>query len=175
MTITLEDVTVTTDDNTPDGSSDAIPPVFDVEYPCEVCGREAGPYAGRGRKPKRCPEHKRGSSSSSAPKTKGNNAVLAGQAADNLAQLNNILAFGSMAVGMNATASAIASANDGFRSAAYEALVTDPALCRSILRAGKSGGKVALAMAYMMFGVNVIPVAKMELDEKRAQRVTEEE
>lgn len=174
MTITMEDVTVPVDPE--DGPKDAIPPVFDVEYPCTVCGREAGPYGGRGRKPTKCPDHKRSSGSSgSSPKTRGSNAVLAAQAADNLAQLNNMLSFGSMAVGFNATASAIANSNEGFRQAAYEALLTDPALCRSILRAGKTGGKFALMMAYAMFGMNVVPVAMMELNERKAQREAERE
>jgi hypothetical protein len=164
MSIDFEDIT---DSATPD----TVPELLDVEYPCTVCGREAGPYAGRGRKPTKCPEHKPGNGSTrSAIKTTGSNKVLAGQAADALAQLNGVLGIGAMAVGFNKTARAIAVSNDGFREQAYEALVTDPVLCRLILKGGATGGKMALILAYVMLGVNVAPVAKMEYDEKKAER-----
>jgi hypothetical protein len=162
MTTTFEDVIV---------EPDVIPTVDDVEYPCSVCGREAGPYAGRGRKPTKCPDHKPGNGATrSAIKTTGSNKVLAGQAADALAQLNGVLAIGAMAVGFNRTAAALGQSNDGFREQAYEALVTDPALCRMILKGGATGGKMALMLAYVMLGVNVAPVAKMEYDAKKAER-----
>jgi hypothetical protein len=164
-TLVVEDVIV------PDAErTDAIPPVLDVEYPCEICGKESGPYGGRGRKPKKCPEHRKQSVSSGRSKSTSSNTALAGQAADVLAQLNNGLTIGSMVVGLNATASAIANSNDAFRTAAYEALLIDPALCRSIVRGGKKGGMVGLMLAYGMLLANVIPVAKIEFDEKKRAR-----
>lgn len=150
---------------------DAIPPVTDVEYPCDVCGREAGPYSGRGRKPKKCPEHKRGKASNT-PKTRGNNAVLAGQAVDALCQLNAFAGVGMMMTGFRATASALADREEVFREQAYAALVTDPALCRMILRAGTTSGKVSLLIAYAMLGAGIAPTA---IEEYKAKKMTVED
>jgi len=149
-----------------DERTDAIPPVADVEYPCDVCGKEAGPYSGRGRKPRKCPEHKRGTSSST-PKTRGNNAVLAGQAVDALCQLNAFAGVGLMMTGYRATASALADREEAFREQAYAALVTDPALCRMILRAGTTSGKVSLIIAYAMLGAGIAPTAIVEYKSKQ--------
>src|ERR1700754_2371653 len=97
---------------------DTVPAdLTDVEYPCEVCGKEAGPYAGRGRKPTRCPEHKKGKSNGSSATSRrvtGNAASLAAQATEVLLQLNSILALGAMAIGLNDTAATIAHGNDVF-------------------------------------------------------------
>ncbi len=164
-------MTTTIDFEDVDMDKDVTPELSDVEYPCTVCGREAGPYAGRGRKPTKCPDHKPGNGASrSGVKSTGSNKVLAGQAADALATLNGVLAMGAMAVGFNATAGAIAGSNDMFRDQAYEALVTDPALCKLILKGGATGGKMALVLAYVMLGVNVAPVAKMEYDAKKLEK-----
>lgn len=152
-----------------DARTDAIPPVLDIEYPCDVCGREAGPYSGRGRKPRKCPEHKR-NSNSSAPKTRGNNAVLAGQAVDALCQLNAFAGIGLMMTGYHATAGALAEREEAFREQAYAALVTDPTLCRMILRAGTTSGKVSLIIAYAMLGAGIAPTAILEFKTKKAMK-----
>lgn len=47
-------------DMLPDMPADDVPPVNDFEHSCEVCGIELT-YGGRGRKPKRCADHKAGS------------------------------------------------------------------------------------------------------------------
>lgn len=144
----------------------------DVEYPCEVCGKEAGPYAGRGRHPKRCPEHKKGNSnggSSSTRRVTGNAANLAGQATEVLLQLNGILALGAMAVGLNRTASAIASGNGAFAERANAALLTDTELCRTILKGGIKSAKMGLAIAYGGLLLGTAPVAADEIRERRAE------
>lgn len=53
-------------DMLPEMPSDDVPPVSDFEYSCEVCGVELT-YGGRGRKPKRCAEHKTGARSGKTP------------------------------------------------------------------------------------------------------------
>lgn len=159
---------------------DSVPALEDVEYPCVVCQREAGPYGGRGPKPKYCEDHKRGTKrgTSKATKVTGATANLAAQATGVLVQLNGIMAIGLMAIGMNGTASAIAVANGTFEEQANAALLTDPELCKLILRGGVKSAKITLALAYVGMGTQVVPVAATEmreLREKRAARKAEQE
>lgn len=172
MTITFSDTELPTDSFVPD----TVPELSDVEYPCEVCGREAGPYGGRGRKPKRCPDHKKNPVKSA--RSSAGNEALAAQATAVLVQLNGIMAMGAMAFGMFGTASAIAKANEPFEAQARAALATDPDLCRLLTKTGAASGKLMLAMAYAGMGIAVGPVAAMEVQEmkrKRAERKASEE
>lgn len=152
---------------------DSVPETFDpgvkVEYPCRVCGKESGPYGGRGPKPKLCPEHKKVSKGAS-PKVTGTNASLAAQATGVLTQLNGMIAIGMMALGLNESASALAGANEGFEQQAYAALTTDPELCRLILKGGVKSAKVSLGIAYAGLGMAVLPTAVQEVREKKAAR-----
>lgn len=149
---------------------DSTPPLSDVEYPCVECGKEAGPYGGRGPKPKRCPDHKKVTSSSRAGRVTGAPANLAAQATGVLVQLNGMMALGLMALGFNETAGAIAGANGTFEEQAYQALMTDSELCRLILKGGVKSAKVSLGLAYVGMGVSVVPTAAMEFREKKAER-----
>lgn len=134
------------------------------EYACTVCGVELT-YSGRGRKPTKCDEHKRGSSGPRKTST-GNANALGKQAAMALAQINGLIATVCMVAPdpyrLPATASAIALANDAFEEAAANALSTDPKLAKLILRAGGASGKVALVIAYGMLAGAVVPVAITE-------------
>jgi hypothetical protein len=150
---------------------DSTPPLTDAEYPCRVCGREAGPYGGRGPKPKYCPEHKKGTKAAvRSAKVTGAPANLAAQATGVLVQLNGMLAIGAMAMGLNGTASAIAQANPNFEEQAYQALLTDQDLCKLILKGGVKSAKLSLGIAYVGMGTAVIPTAVMELKEKKEER-----
>jgi hypothetical protein len=134
---------------------------------CLECGKPLV-YAGRGRKPKYCEEHRKSSSKSAGPrKGAGNNATLAAQATDALCQVHGLVASLGYVTGFPMTASAIAGAEDGFREQAYNALLTDPDLCKAILRAGTTSGRVALLIAYGMFAGAVAPTAVMEFKERR--------
>lgn len=150
---------------------DTIPETLDSvpEYPCENCGKEAGPYGGRGRKPKFCSDCKPNRKSNPV-KVTGAAGNLASQAAITLGQLNGILCIGLMTVGMIETAKAIASENDMFEEKARQALLTDPDLCRMILKGGVKSAKISLTMAYVGMGVAVAPTALAELREKKAER-----
>lgn len=151
--------------------ADTIPDVVDVEYPCEKCGREAGPYRGRGRKPKVCQECKpKRSSGQGAPRVTGTNANLAAQASEVLSQLNSFMALGAAAMKLFGTSGAIASYDDTFKSQAYAALVTDPELCRFILKGGVKSAKLTLLMAYGGMAVAVAPTAIMEVKGIQAAR-----
>jgi len=148
--------------------SDALPrdeaPPSAFEYACQVCGKELH-YGGRGRKPKFCDEHKKGGSGTGVAR-KGGNVQLATQAADALVQLNSLCVMGLMLAQLPQTAGALAGTEDGFREQAIAALVTDPALCKSILKAGTTSGKVSLLIAYAMLGGAVVPVGVMEFKER---------
>lgn len=152
---------------------DSVPELDAVEYPCRTCGREAGPYSGRGPKPKLCPDHKstsRAGEKNRAPRVTGNTANLAAQATGVLVQLNAILAMGAAAMGLFRTGGAIAAANEGFEQAAYRALLTDEALCKAILKTGSKSAKVALGLAYGSLGMAVAPTAIEEFKERKAER-----
>jgi hypothetical protein len=84
--------------------------------------------------------------------------------------LNGVIAIGLMAVGLQRTASAMAGGNEAFRETAFEALRTDPDLCKLISKGGVKSGKVALGLAYASYGTQVVPVAYAEIKEKREER-----
>lgn len=149
---------------------DSIPDLSDVEYPCEVCGKESGPYGGRGRKPKRCADHKKQPTVSGSRKLTGNAANLAAQATQVLVQVNGMLAVGAMGMQMFNTAHAIAEANPNFEQQAHQALLTDPELCRLILKSGGASAKVSLAMAYVGMGMAILPTALQDVQTRRAVR-----
>lgn len=140
------------------------------EYPCSVCGREAGPYVGRGPKPKLCPDHKKKDTARPVGKVTGKDASLAAQATQVLVQLNGMVAIAMMAMGLHRTAGAFAGANEGFEAQAYAALTTDPDLCRLILKGGVKSAKISLGMAYVGLGMAAVPVAVEEVREKKAAR-----
>jgi hypothetical protein len=153
-------------DNVYEFTPDVVPETTEVEYPCQVCGREAGPYGGRGRKPKFCDEHKKvksGTRAASAPK----NNALAAQAADALVQVNGLAAFAATVMQYDETGETLRNAQDEFRARAHAALVTDPALCRAILRGGPMSARAALILSYGMLATVVAPVAVQEYRDKR--------
>jgi hypothetical protein len=148
--------------------TDSIPVVADVEYPCEVCGNESGPYSGRGRKPKRCGNHKRQKASN--VKVTGATSNLAAQAAKTLVQVNGLLSLMAAALRLFGTSSAIAGYQDTFEQQAYSALLTDPVLCRTIVQAGGRSSKLALGMCYVGMGMAVGPIAAEEVKALKAAR-----
>ena len=161
---TIPDVPVFTDVAVPDEK-----PPTQYEYACGTCGVELT-YAGKGRKPKWCDEHKPGRSSTGPKRSSGQNAQLAAQASEALSQINGLIAMGLFLAQMPDTSSALADRESVFRDQAYAALLTDPALCRLILKAGTTGGKISLAIAYAMLGASVAPVGIMEYRSNKAAR-----
>lgn len=140
------------------------------QYACEVCGTELT-YGGRGRKPRFCTEHKKGAKTT--PERHVGNSKLAAQAADVLAQYNDFAVMGLFFVAPK-TASELAGRNDTFRDSAARALASDPALCKSILSAGKHSAKLSLALAYGSLVGGVLPIAVAELREMRAERTEDD-
>lgn len=154
---------------------DTIPETADVEYPCKQCGREAGPYGGRGRKPTICAECKPKNKRGNTPRVTGTNANLAAQASEVLSQVNSFIALGAAAMKLFGTAGAIGAYDDTFKSQAYAALLTDPDLCRFILKGGVKSAKLTLLMAYGGMAVAVAPTAIMEIKEQQAERKARKE
>lgn len=153
-----------------DDTSDSVPLTEHVEYPCRTCGKEAGPYAGRGRKPTHCPECKPKKGKGSGVRVTGSASNLAAQAAKVLANANNMLAMGASVTGMFRTGGLIVEYSDTFEQQAYQALLLDPELCRTILKTGGKSASFALVMAYVGLGVAVGPTAYEEYMLKRAAR-----
>lgn len=151
---------------------DVIPVADTIEYPCQVCGREAGPYAGKGRKPRFCVEHKPGRGKSGVRKAPRNDA-LAAQAADALVQVNRMAAFGATVMGYEDTGDAVRAAQDEFRNAAHAALITDEELCRAILRGGPLSARLSLLLAYGMMLTVIGPVAVTEYRQHRPKKLDE--
>lgn len=153
---------------------DSVPLTADIEYPCQHCGREAGPYSGRGRKPKVCVDCKP-RKRTSVPKVTGSSATLATQATEVLSQVNAMVALGCAAMKLFGTAGAISAYDETFKAQAYAALITDQELCRFILKGGTKSAKVTLLMAYGGMAVAVAPHAVNEVKEMRAERQARKE
>lgn len=152
---------------------DSIPETEDVENPCKQCGNEIDiPYGGRGPRPKYCsnckPQVK--STRKQTPRITGNAQNMAAQATAVLVQLNAMIAMGAAAVGLFKTGSQIIAANEAFEGQAYQALLTDPEFCKTILKTGAKSGKLSLGLAYGGMLMTVGPTAVMEIKEKKAAR-----
>ena len=156
-------------DETPVLPTDEAPSTVH-ELHCEVCGIPLS-YSGRGRKPKFCDEHKKKAGSSSgkaATRPSRKNSELAAAATESLVQINSLVAAGAMLAQFQQTASAMAAREDAFRTQAFAALQTDPALCQQILRAGQTSARMSLLLAYVSLGASVAPYAIAEAKERRA-------
>jgi hypothetical protein len=159
-----------------------IPATPSAEEVCEIVGcDEILVYGGRGRRPKRCPEHKRapvGTPIRTAPTKSARNDSAARSAAAALGQMNALLALVAMVApapfSFPRTAAALGNANEGFEEQAYAALLTDPKLCQWILKAGSTSGKVSLLIAYGMLTAAVAPVAIAEYKDNTAKGVNAE-
>jgi len=169
MTVTFTDETSIPDD--PRDLTDAVPEVTGVEYPCEVCGKEAGPYGGRGRKPKRCSEHKKQASrATSTTKVRGTNADLAAQATEALCSIDGMAALGARIIGFTNTAETIEEADEVFRLRVHAALLNSPDTARKILRYGSKAGDSALFIAIGLHIATILPVFMTEAKVKKAER-----
>lgn len=127
-----------------------------------------------GRAPTKCEEHKGKNSRTVSRELNSMPASdkLARNAAELLVSLNGMMTAGALVFGFTKTASALADedATDKFRSQVYEALRTDPALCKAILKGGVMGGKMALIFAYTMYLTPVAVTAYGEVSDKREAR-----
>jgi hypothetical protein len=151
---------------------DVTPEATDApEYPCDVCGQEAGPYGGRGRKPTKCPAHKKVKGANArAPRITGNNAALATQATEAICSLDGMMALGARLVGFSKTAEVIEDNDEVFRIRVNAALLNSPDMARKILRYGSKGGDAALFIAIGLHIATIAPVFMTEAKEKKAEK-----
>lgn len=152
---------------------DETPPVenptgdFDPSYPGST---SEAPYGFRddGTPYKRHHGKRGGSPRSSSGKVSTRNETQARTAAALLAQMNLIVVMALQASNLDKTAASIAESNAMFEQMAFNALATDPALCRKILGAGAVSGKAGLIMAYAVLGVSAVPAIRTEIQERKA-------
>jgi len=155
----------------PDDESPELDPAYtlpgDVPDPDAPYGRKADgtPY-------KRRPNGTRKSGSGNAKRMPASES-LARSAAGLLATANKVIGVGFLTAGFPNTAMQITANNDQFEELAYQALLTDPALCKKILGAGATSGKAGLVIAYSMLIGTTIPTARNEIHEKRKSRELE--
>lgn len=149
---------------------DKVPPLDEVEHPCDRCGRETG-WSGRGRRKKLCDTCKpKPASARSGPRVTGKTSDMAAQAAKVLSGANNMAALGAGAFGFHETMASMFDANEGFENAAYQALLTNPKLCQQILSAGEKSSGLALGLAYLQYTMAFAPALMMEYKKRRDAR-----
>lgn len=154
-------------ENVPD-VSDEVPPTVEEDTCTERnvkgvrCLKEPG-HEGRHRYKPRADGTSPGKSRSG-----GTNANLATQAADTVMQLKTFVMMGALGFGFMRTAHQMASVADAQHDRIYNALLTDPAMCRMIIRGGVKSGKLAFLVAEGLWIAEIAPVFKQELDERRA-------
>ena len=137
---------------------------YDPQYPGST------PDAPYGFKPDGTPYKRRPRGTGGSKKTVGRMPAtdsMATQAAALLASANNLLGMGLHVFGMPMTSERLQEANKQFEAMAFQALLSDPALCRKILANGAVGGKAMLAMAYLNLGASLYPVARQEFTERK--------
>lgn len=145
---------------------------FNPEYPDSTPDAPYG-FFPDGRPRKRRPRGTGTTATSSGPRKTAASDSQARMAAAMLAQVNNLVGMSLALFRLPVTGAQITEANAGFEQMAYEALLTDPALCRKILSAGANSGKAGLVMAYAMLGAAVVPVAMQEMKESRRVALAE--
>lgn len=138
---------------------------------CEVCGTPLV-YAGRGRKPTRCDEHKRNKSASNSTRSNKGSTRDVTAAANTLKTLNTAVAVPLMMVAPTAGAEWSARLPT-LEAQTLSILESDPNLARRLASAGAKGGGLALLLAYAMNLMPVLAVARNELNERRISQVEE--
>lgn len=125
--------------------------------------------SGRGRKPIYCAEHKRGAKSGGNTRAvkDTSNDRLANDAAAALVFINDFVGVAIAGFGFTGTSGMLKVANEDFRANAFEALKHNPSLAKKILTLGNRAGGASLAMAYVMLGMTIAPVAALEIRERK--------
>jgi len=153
---------------------DSIPsdttPSDNGDLACEVCGKPLV-YAGRGRKPRFCEDHRKsGSSSGSAGMRarRSNRDVEAAMAALDAAHTG--LTFGLMLVSPTA-ASMWEEGRPSLNARNQTILEGDPALAKRLANMAAKGGTGALIISHLVAVVPVLGVARQDMRLRRAERM----
>lgn len=169
MPIEFSETTVTDDDN------DETSPPESTDLACEVCGTPLV-YAGRGRKPKRCAEHKSsGSSAGSLGGPRGGAGRGSASVEQAVATLGNLYDAVGLAFLLASTedypAATIWTAQvPELQTRNRQILQGDPELVKAINRLGVKGGKFAFAAAQIAALTPPLMVASVSLRERQAAR-----
>lgn len=148
------------------GDEDTTEAVTDSGLYCETCGKPLT-YAGRGRKPRYCDEHRKGartSTSTRAPRSSGS----VDQAVGTLDNIYATLTAGFMMFGLTDAASSLAGSREYLAAQNRMFLDKDPALVKSINKAGAAGGRVGFFAVQIMTLGPVIGLAMTEIRARRA-------
>ncbi len=146
-------------------ADEATETVTDSGLYCETCGKPI-PYAGRGRKPRYCDEHRKGTRASTNMRTPRASGSV-DQAVGTLDNIYATLTAGFMMFGLNDSASSLAGSREYLASQNKMFLDKDPALVKAINKAGAAGGRVGFfAVQIMTLG----PVIGLAMTEIRARR-----
>lgn len=159
----------------PDSDRDETPPIagvpFDPQYPDSTPEAPYG-YRADGTPYKRHHGQGRKARASSGGKRMPASDAQARGAAGVLATANKLIAMALNPI-LPKMATELLAENDQFEDMAYDALLSDPVLCKKILGAGSQSGKVQLAMAYGALALSVAPTAATEIRIRRAQQNAE--
>lgn len=139
---------------------------------CETCGVELV-YAGRGRPPRRCPEHRKERTKTritdapipTAPTSLG----VAGKAARVLGSYNGIVAIGLHIAGLPETSKYIVQCNPTFEEQVAAALASDEKLAKRILGSGQTTALAGLAFAYGPLAFTAVMMARAELRKRNGE------
>lgn len=166
----MTDVSITVPDFVAPNSD--IPPR--AELRCKTCGTPLD-YAGRGRKPQFCDEHKgkRGNSTGSARSTAGN--ASAEQAADAIDNAYSMLSMGLLMLGLSDAASALAAGQEAQRRKNVEFLKADKDLAKSINKASAATGRFGFFATNLIYLAPVVTEAVREVTTRRAERMERED
>jgi len=145
----------------------------DSGFYCEVCGDPIA-YSGRGRHPRYCDKHRKGSGTRQASGTRTRGAGGVSQAVETMDNLYSVLAATLAVVGLDASASAMAASQEGLKDRNRTFLEKDPKLVAAINKAGATGGRFGFFAVQVMTVGPVLGIAWQELkvrrDAKRAQQ-----
>lgn len=151
-----------------DGLSDApqdAPPSDDLT--CEVCGVPLS-YGGRGRKPKRCAEHKAGRATTAAPRARAKGDVEAALA--RMEMLYSMLATGLFMVSP-AAASEFAAGVERTQVMNRQAFEADARLTKRINATSQNAGGLIFFGANAMLIGPAVRVVLTDLASKRAEEI----
>jgi hypothetical protein len=133
---------------------------------CSVCGKDIGYlYSGKGRKPTKCEEHKKGNASNiSSGNTRGSADVRSAVATLGLAY--NALGMVLQMAGATGAAATLNASIPGLQEQNATYLAQDRELVKRINSLGKTGGRAAFIGSQVMVLGPVAVLATMELKAK---------
>lgn len=156
-----ENVTVTIAERDP---SD-VPPT--QEPRCEVCGKPI-PYAGRGRKPKRCSEHRKASSGTGTRRTGGTD--LAVRAAEQLDILYGMSSALLRMLNCTDAAETLEMNREKLKAENVAFLSQDQSLARWLTKTSEATGRFGFIATNVMTIAPVISIAVQERAAARAEK-----